>query len=125
MQAVNLVFGSPGGLSSINPAETREALKAESIAVFPLAFPIIAGPGALTAVVLLMGRADVARGGIVIAALLMCLALTYVAFRASEQLQRALGVTGADVVGRVSGILLAALAAQFMFDGVREANLLG
>ncbi len=123
LQAISLVFGGRGGLSSINAAETREALKAADIAVFPLAFPVIAGPGALAAVVLLMGRTTVVHGAIVLGALLACLALTYLALLAGDRLGRLLGVTGADVVGRVSGILLAALAAQFIFDGLKEARL--
>ncbi len=123
LQALSLVFGGRAGLSSISAAETREALKAGDIAVFPLAFPIIAGPGALAAIVLLMGRADVLRSGIVVSALALCLAVTYAALLVSQQLARVLGVTGADVVGRLSGILLGALAAQFMFDGLREARL--
>jgi multiple antibiotic resistance protein len=123
LQAINLVFGAPGGLSSITAAEHREALSPRDIAVFPLAFPIVAGPGALTAVVLLMGQADAARIGLVLAALAICLGLTYLAFIGAEGLKQLLGVTGADVVGRVSGILLAALASQFIFDGLREARL--
>lgn len=123
LQAVSLVFGGRGGLSSITAAETREALRPGDIAVFPLAFPIIAGPGALAAVVLLTGRAEPVRFAIVVAALLVCLGLTYLALLGAERLKRILGVTGADVIGRVSGILLAALAAQFIFDGLREARL--
>lgn len=123
LQAVSLVFGGRGGLSSITAAETREALGPGDIAVFPLAFPIIAGPGALAAVVLLTGRAEPVRFAIVVAALLVCLGLTYLALLGAERLKTILGVTGADVIGRVSGILLAALAAQFIFDGLREARL--
>lgn len=123
LQAINLTFGGKAGLSSISPAEHREALSPKDIAVFPLAFPIIAGPGALAAIVLLMGRAQLIHGAIVLAALFVCLALTYAALLGAERLKRVLGVTGADVVGRVSGILLGALAAQFIFDGLREARL--
>jgi multiple antibiotic resistance protein len=123
LQAVSLVFSSPTGMSSLSAAEEREAMKPGDIAVFPLAFPLIAGPGSLTAIVVLMGEAGPVRAAIVMAALLVCLGLTYLALIGAERLGRILGVTGADVVGRVSGILLAALAAQFMFDGLREARL--
>jgi multiple antibiotic resistance protein len=125
LQAINLVFGAPGGLSSINAAEESEALKPRDIAVFPLAFPLIAGPGSLTAVVVLAAGSDAARMAVLLGALLVCLALTYLALMIAERLGRILGVTGTDVVGRVSGILLAALAAQFMFDGLHEAGVLG
>jgi multiple antibiotic resistance protein len=76
LQAVSLVFGSKASLSSISAAEQREAMAPGDIAVFPLAFPLIAGPGALAALVLLMGRANPAHAAIVLAALTICLALT-------------------------------------------------
>ena len=121
MQAVTLVFSSPG-LSSISEREEREARQPRDIAVFPLAFPLIAGPGALSAVVLL----DAAAGGLVgrvvlLGVLAVCLLLTLVSMLGSEWLVDRMGETGADVVGRISGLLLAALAVQFVFDGLAEA----
>jgi multiple antibiotic resistance protein len=124
LQALTLVFASPG-LSSISEPEKRDARRPGDIAVFPLAFPLIAGPGALSAVVLLMGRTGTTlESAGVLAMLGLCLALTYAAMRASEGLVAKLGRTGADVIGRVSGILLAALAVQFLFDGLAEAPFL-
>jgi multiple antibiotic resistance protein len=123
LQALTLTFASPG-LSSINEGERREAQGTGDMAVFPLAFPLIAGPGSLSAIVLLEGRAANWGAQIaVFASLLICLALTYLAMRLSGPLTRWLGKTGADVVGRVSGVLLAALAVQFVFDGLRQAGL--
>lgn len=123
LQALTLTFASPG-LSSINEGERREAQGAGDMAVFPLAFPLIAGPGSLSAIVLLEGRATSWAAEIaVFASLLVCLALTYLAMRLSGPLTLWLGKTGADVVGRVSGVLLAALAVQFVFDGLRQAGL--
>lgn len=61
----------------------------------------------------------------VILTLLACLAIPYIFLRISERLVRWLGKTGADVVGRISGILLAALAVQFVFDGIRQGHLAG
>lgn len=123
LQALTLTF-SKSGLSSISEGEHREAERPGDIAVFPLAFPLIAGPGALSAIVLLMGRVQgLGNAAAIIALLLICLALTFAAMLASEWLQRWLGETGSDVVGRVSGVLLAALAVQFVFDGVRHAGL--
>lgn len=123
LQALTLTFASPG-LSSINEGERREAQGLDDMAVFPLAFPLIAGPGSLSAMVLLVGRATswVAQAA-VFASLLVCLLLTYGAMRISGRLTRWLGKTGADVVGRISGVLLAALAVQFVFDGLRQAAL--
>ena len=94
--------------------------------MFPLAFPMIAGPGSLSAAVLVMGRtAGLIEAAGVIAMVLVCLMLTFVAMRAAERLIAILGRTGADVVSRVSGILLAGLAVQFVFDGLADAPFLG
>ncbi|HWA21663.1 MAG TPA: MarC family protein, partial [Caulobacterales bacterium] len=100
LQAITLTFGGRAGLSAINAAEHREAMAPRDIAVFPLAFPIIAGPGALAAIVLLTGRADPLHSAAVLAALILCLAITYAALLGAEYLKKLLGVTGADVVGR-------------------------
>jgi len=120
LQALTLTFSSPG-LSSIDEWERRDAEKPGDIAVFPLAFPLIASPGALSAVVLLAGR----TGGwteeaFVILMIGLCLIITYVSMRAADVLVRILGQTGADVVGRISGVLLAGLAVQFIFDGLKS-----
>jgi multiple antibiotic resistance protein len=123
LQALTLTFSNPG-LSSISPSEKLDAQRARDIAVFPLAFPLIAGPGSLAAVVLVMGRtATWLERASVLMMVVVCLTATYVAMLTSERLVRRLGHTGADVVGRVSGVLLAGLAVQFIFDGVREASL--
>ena len=124
LQALTLTFSSPG-LSSLNEGEKQDAERPGDIAVFPLAFPLIAGPGSLAAAVLVMGRtAGWIEAAGVIAMILVCLLLTFGAMRAAERLIALLGRTGADVVGRISGILLAGLAVQFMFDGLAEAPFL-
>jgi len=121
LQALTLTFSSPG-LSSISEGERRDAERPGDIAVFPLAFPMIAGPGSLSAVVLLMGRTEgFLEGTGVIAMILLCLGLTFAAMRAADWLVAALGRTGTDVVSRVSGVLLAGLAVQFIFDGLERA----
>jgi multiple antibiotic resistance protein len=107
---LTLTFSSPG-LSSINEGERRDAEKPGEIAVFPLAFPLIASPGALSAVVLWTGRADsLTEEASIILMTGLCLVITYVAMRVADFLVRLLGQTGADVVGRISGVLLAGLA---------------
>jgi len=125
LQALTLTFSSPG-LSSISEGERRDAERPGDIAVFPLAFPMIAGPGSLSAAVLLMGRTEgLLEGAGVIAMILLCLGLTFAAMRAADWLVAALGRTGTDVVSRVSGVLLAGLAVQFVFDGLERATFLG
>ena len=124
LEAIQLMLAKPG-LSSITEREQAEAQEPRDISVFPLAFPLIAGPGSLVAVLLLMSQANgrwLFAGGVLLV-LLLCLAITYAAFAAVEVLGRVLGVTGADVVGRLSGLLLAAMAMQFIFDGITQGLL--
>ena len=78
---------------------------------------MIAGPGRVAAVVLVMGRTEVwLERAAVVLMVAICLAVTYVAMFVSERLVRGLGQTSSDVVGRISGVLLAGLAVQFIFD---------
>jgi len=123
LQALTLTFASPG-LSSISEGEKSDARQPGDIAVFPLAFPLIAGPGSLSAVVLVMGRTQGSPECVLVLLMLaICLLLTYAAMRTAEPLVERLGRTGSDVIGRISGVLLAGLAVQFVFDGLRQAAL--
>ena len=92
-----------------------------NVAAFPLAIPLMAGPGAITATILLAGRTGgEAIGLLVLIALLALVMLAGVAvFFAAERLSRALGVTGNIVLARLLGIILAALAVQFVVTGGR------
>lgn len=125
LQAIQMINAHPG-ISGLTAGERREALEPGDIAIFPLAFPVIAGPAGLTAVVLLMGQAggDAVKSIIVLTAMFLCLLLTYVAMIATELLHRVLRTTGANVIARLAGVILAALAIQFVFDGIRGARLL-
>lgn len=117
------LFAQHSGLSSITSGEAAEAAGLADIAVFPLAIPLIAGPGSMTAIVLLAGPAPLsAQGAIAIGALAVVMGLTLAAMLAADRLVRMLGRTGANVVARVSGVLLAALAVQFLFDGLRDSG---
>jgi len=118
LQALSLTFSGPG-LSSISQRERDDAERAGDIAVFPLAFPLIASPGSLSAAVLLMGRTEGwTESAGVVAMIAACLGLTYAAMRTADRLVGWLGATGADVVRRISGVLLVGLAVQFVFDGL-------
>jgi multiple antibiotic resistance protein len=87
--------------------------------VFPLAIPLIAGPGAITTIILLMGERPGLEGGfMVLGATAIVMLILYFAFEASGLIERALGKTGITVVTRLFGMLLAALAAQFVLDGL-------
>ena len=126
LQSIELIFGHPAGLSTLTKSEEREAQRSDEIAVFPLAIPLIAGPASITATMLLMGQAgtDPVRVVVLFLMLLLALALTYAALTLVDPLGRALGATGTNVIARITGILLAALAVQFIFDGIEESHLL-
>ena len=90
-----------------------------NVAAFPLAIPLMAGPGSITATMLLAGRANgdwlTLTGLLVIVALTM--ALSFLTFLAAERISRLLGTTGNIVLSRMLGVVLAALAVQFVIDG--------
>jgi len=94
-----------------------------NIAAFPLAIPLMAGPGAITATILLAGRAggDPVRLGLLIGIIAAIMLLCLVVFLAAGRIERVLGVTGNMVLSRLLGVLLAAMAVQFVIDGVRAA----
>jgi multiple antibiotic resistance protein len=103
-------------------AEQAIEEQVRNIAAFPLAIPLMAGPGALTATVLLSGRAEfrplylAILIGVIVAVAAACL----VVFILASRIARALGTTGNVLLSRLEGILLAALAVQFVIDGLRS-----
>ncbi|MBL4614833.1 MAG: NAAT family transporter [Magnetovibrio sp.] len=123
--AIDMVFARHSGISSTTDDETDEAKTKEDISVFPLATPLIAGPGSMGAVVLLTAEAggDLVHWSLIVGALLAVLLLTLILLLMAGQVQRVLGVTGLNVISRVVGVLLAALAVQFMFDGLAGSPL--
>ena len=126
MTSAEMLLRRHSGLTSITSTEEIEAKERTQIAIFPLAIPLTAGPGSMTAIVLLMGRSHTALAqGLVLLALLLVIAMTFLAMLLSQPLMRVLGITGANVVARVSGILLAALAMQFIFDGLTASRVFG
>ena len=100
--------------------EAAEGVKRADISVFPLAIPLIAGPGAMTSIVLLMGKAegDPAMLGAILATLAVVLLVSLLCLLAARSLMKLLGVTGVNVITRVFGIITAALGVQFVIDGV-------
>jgi multiple antibiotic resistance protein len=92
-----------------------------NIAAFPLAIPLLAGPGAMTATVLLAGRASghVLLTGLLLAVVVFVAACCFAAFIFAAQISRMLGFTGNIVLSRLLGVLLAALAVQYVVDGIR------
>lgn len=124
--AIDMIFARQSGLRSATVREQEEARFREDISVFPLAFPLISGPGALTTVILLAGNA---RGSTVnFVAMLIILGIVLliglVALLMSGRLMNLLGVTGSNVLGRLLGVLLAAMAVQFVVDGIQSVLLI-
>lgn len=95
--------------------------------VFPLATPLIAGPGAITTMILLIGQAgnDLTATFAVIGLMLGVVSIVFLLFLTANRLERALGRIGTLVVSRLLGMLLAALAVQFVLDGMRGAGVFG
>lgn len=124
---IDMVFARDSGGVSVTEAETSEAQTRADISIFPLATPLLAGPGAMSAAVLMMSRTagDPVEQGIVLAALLVIMTLTLVCLLAAARIQDFMGVTGAHVLTRVLGVLLCALALQFVFDGLEKSGVLG
>jgi multiple antibiotic resistance protein len=99
-------------------AITRDHIR--DIAAFPLAIPLIAGPGAISAIVLHSGSfRGVAAMVVLVGIIAACLALTYVVFLLAERVDGILGETGRSILTRLLGVLLAALAVQFVADGIK------
>lgn len=123
--AIDMVFARPEATSKATYAETSEAEAKDDISVFPLATPLIAGPAALGAAVLLGAEAhdSLVAEFVVISALLLIMAAQLCLLFVAGKLNTFLGVTGQHVISRTVGILLAALAVQFVFDGIRDSGL--
>lgn len=121
--AIEMVFARPSGLRSITPGEDEEAHHRTDISVFPLSFPLIAGPGALATI--LLAFADVPLGSVEffakVGVILLVLAITLALMLAGGPVMRVIGVTGGAVLSRLTGVLLAALATQFVIDGILGA----
>src|SRR3954454_2761812 len=105
----------------MTPEEAQEGADKEDVAIFPLAIPLLAGPGSIATVTALMGRAGriLFAVPVVISIALTCLA-SYAMLVAAERISRLLGVTGLSVINRVIGLIIGAIAVQFMFDGLRD-----
>ena len=99
----------------------------EDPSVFPLATPLLAGPGAIASVILLMGRyrGDLAGQAMVFAVLFVVLGMVMLSFLLAGPLERLLGRVGVLVVTRLLGMLLAALSVQFVLDGLADFGLIG
>jgi len=124
---IDKVFARASNGASTTREEQEEAEIKDDISVFPLATPLLAGPGTMGATILLMSdvKDSVSHQLIVVGAIMAILLITLAALLSASKLQKLLGVTGMHVVGRVMGVLLAALAVQFILDGIRQSGHIG
>src|SRR5262245_27993206 len=99
-------------------AVTRDQI--HNVAAFPLAIPLIAGPGAISAAVLLSGVLSTLAGQLALVAIIfLCITITYLVFVLAERVDGILGQTGRSILTRLLGVILAALAVQFVADGIK------
>jgi MarC family membrane protein len=122
--ALEMVFARESG-SRTSSSEAAESRRRADISVFPLAFPFIAGPGALATILLWFGPlrlpAQTTLFGAYLAAVALVLVIALVIMLLADPLMRVIGVIGANVASRLLGVILGALAVQFVLDGLRQA----
>jgi multiple antibiotic resistance protein len=119
--AMDMVLARESGLRSTTVRETEEAKYRADISVFPMAFPLITGPGALATLLLLTAEtSNYIEFSLVLAMGLLALGVTLVFLLLTQPLMRIMGVTGGMVVSRLLGVVLAALAVQYIIDGATE-----
>lgn len=118
--AFEMVFGRRNERKSGTVADAIEKDHIRNVAAFPLAIPLLAGPGAITATLLIagQGRQDPIYLAILIAIIAVVMAISWVCLALAEKLDGLLGVTGNAVLSRLLGVILTALAVQFVADGV-------
>jgi len=104
---------------SVTAEEIKDATKREDISVFPIAMPLLTGPGAITTVIVVIRTGQTLELKIItILAILLTFALSYLIFRFADVINRILGVSGSLVVTRVMGLLLGAIAVNFIAIGI-------
>ena len=119
--ALDMIFASSMGLRSRTVREQEEESYQQDVSVFPLAIPLLAGPGSITTVLLYTGERSVTELALFVAVLLSVLLLTLASLLLAPLIVGLLGETGANVLSRVLGVLLAALGVQFVLDGIQAS----
>jgi multiple antibiotic resistance protein len=124
--ALDMVFAKPTSAFKLTQPEDEEAQTKDDIAVFPLAMPLLAGPGAMSAGILLASNADgnALQLATTIAALGAVMLITLALLVLSHEINSIIGITAQRVLMRVFGILLAAIATQSVFNGLAASGLL-
>jgi multiple antibiotic resistance protein len=120
--ALEMVFARQSGLRSTTLSEHHEAQQKQDLSVFPLAFPLLAGPGALATVMLMSGHIETLEQRMTMSVVILLVgAVTISALFMSRFLSKRLGETGANVISRLLGLILSALAVQYVIDGIKQS----
>ena len=120
--ALDMVFERRTQRREDRAEKIKQTPDVEDVSIFPMAMPMIAGPGSIASVMLLMSRSNgIEQSATVLAAMLTILALTLLALLAAGPIMRVLGAKIEAVITRLLGVLLAALAAQFVIDGLKAS----
>lgn len=120
--SLEMVFARQSGLRSTTSGEQHEAELKQDVSVFPLAFPLLAGPGALTTVLLMAGQAEVIVDRMLMMGVILLISIvSMLALLMSRPITQMLGETGANVISRLLGLILAALAVQYVIDGIHQS----
>lgn len=110
---------NPGQKTS--PQEQQEAVEKEDVSMFPLAIPLLSGPGAIAAIIMLRSSArTMIDYSVLLIVLVVLAALTYGILRSSEFLMRWLGQTGVSMLTRLMGLILSVISVQFIIDGIKD-----
>lgn len=118
--SMDMIFARQSGLRSTTRSEQEEARHKSEVAIFPLAFPLIAGPGAMTTVLLFSDRPEGTLRYIgTIGVMLFVLGLVLACLLLADMIMRRMGETGTNAVSRLLGLILAALSVQYVVDGIR------
>ena len=119
--ALEMVFEKRTQRREHRASEIVASPEAEDISVFPMAIPMIAGPGSIASIMLLTGRAEgPVETGVVLGAMTAVILLTLLALLAAGPLMKLIGAKLEAMITRILGVILAALAAQFVIDGIRQ-----
>ena len=120
--ALEMVFEKRTERREERAKEIEGTPEAEDISVFPMAIPMIAGPGSIATIMLLIGRADgPAEWGVVLGAMTAVIVITLLALLTAGPLMKLIGAKLEAMITRILGVILAALAAQFVIDGLKQS----
>lgn len=121
--AFSMLYGSTPGTKATEK-EKVESLEREMVGVIPLAIPMLAGPGAISTVMLYVSEGNLIDLLIVIASILLTMTITYTLLRNADRIFTRIGRVGSLAISRIMGLILAAVAVQFLINGIHDVALL-